>query len=65
MFRVRAVVGRFTKGDKSMRVTPPIDPSNPDSEHYESLADKNTNPGIFVIFHDDQAYPEYLIKFKA
>ena len=65
MFRVRAVVGRFTKGDQSMRVPPPIDPNDTDSDSYDSLADKDTNPGIYVIFHDDQAYPEYLIKFKS
>ena len=31
---------------------------------YDSTVNDMGNPGIFVTYHDAQAYPEYLIKFS-
>jgi poly [ADP-ribose] polymerase 10/14/15 len=43
-------------------ITPPNKPSHPDQQ-YDSVVDNVNQPGIYVIFHDAQAYPEFLIKF--
>ncbi|CAB1437318.1 unnamed protein product [Pleuronectes platessa] len=31
---------------------------------FDSLVDNQQSPTMFVVFHDDQAYPEYLITFR-
>ena len=31
---------------------------------YDSTADKLGSPGIYVMYHDAQAYPEYLVTFR-
>ena len=31
---------------------------------YDSTVDALTMPGIFVTYHDSQAYPEYLVTFR-
>ncbi|XP_077422377.1 protein mono-ADP-ribosyltransferase PARP15-like [Vanacampus margaritifer] len=33
-------------------------------QKYDSVVDNVHNPSIFVIFHDTQVYPEYLITFN-
>ena len=43
-------------------ITAPPKPHNP-AELFDSVVDNMNAPGIYVIFHDAQAYPEYLIKF--
>lgn len=46
-----------------MKVPPPRDPANP-SIMYDSLVDNVDKPSMYVVFHDVQAYPKYLITFK-
>ena len=31
---------------------------------YDSTVDRTHDPTIFVTYHDAQAYPEYLVRFK-
>ena len=31
---------------------------------YNTLVDNANNPSIFVIFHDTQAYPQYVIEYN-
>ena len=62
IYLCKALVGDFTGGAHGM-LTPPSKPNNPD-QLYDSVVDNPSNPGIYVIFHDAQTYPEYLIKFK-
>ena len=31
---------------------------------YDSTVNDMANPSIFVVYHDAQAYPEYLVKFR-
>ena len=64
VFSVRAVTGHYTRGNPKMRFLPPIDPAKP-LILFDSAVDKLQNPVEFVIFHDTQAYPEYLITFSA
>uniref|UniRef100_A0A0E9XMI1 PARP catalytic domain-containing protein n=2 Tax=Anguilla TaxID=7935 RepID=A0A0E9XMI1_ANGAN len=43
-------------------IVPP--PKSNSSHHlYDSVTDNPNNPSMFIIFHDIQAYPEYLITF--
>ncbi|XP_034020346.1 protein mono-ADP-ribosyltransferase PARP14-like isoform X2 [Thalassophryne amazonica] len=58
----RVLTGRYTVGVKSM-VAPPPRAADP-TDCYDSLVDNQQKPTMFVIFHDNQAYPEYLITFK-
>ena len=64
MFICRVVVGKYTKGEKSMKVAPPLDASR---KHllFDSLVDNVTKPTIFVTMSDSQAYPEYVVTFKT
>ena len=63
MFYVKALTGEFIKGDPKMRVLPPINPSGDKAIVYDSAVDNVSNPMEFVIFHDTQAYPEYLVTY--
>lgn len=53
MFLTKVLVGKSTLGNKQMRVAPPGCDSTTDNEH------------IFVTYHDDQAYAEYLITYMS
>ncbi|XP_062900703.1 protein mono-ADP-ribosyltransferase PARP10 isoform X1 [Mobula hypostoma] len=60
VFVVNVLVGSYTKGDVKMK-TPPLKENSNTLLRYDSLVDNCDNPKIFVIFHDTQAYPQYLI----
>jgi len=62
MYLAKVLVGKFTLGKRSLKTPPPIDPDR--TEHlYDSVVDSLDVPTVFVVFHDDQCYPEYLITF--
>ncbi|XP_062372730.1 protein mono-ADP-ribosyltransferase PARP14-like [Sardina pilchardus] len=63
MFVARVLAGSYTLGKSGMRVPPPVSAQQPDI-HFDSLVDNHQNPSMFVVFHDSQAYPDYLITFK-
>uniref|UniRef100_A0A3Q2D0V0 Poly [ADP-ribose] polymerase n=1 Tax=Cyprinodon variegatus TaxID=28743 RepID=A0A3Q2D0V0_CYPVA len=63
MFVVRVLTGVYTLGHKRMRVPPPRDEQQPQFR-YDSVVDRMDRPNMFVVFHDNQAYPDYLITFK-
>jgi len=60
MYLARVLVGQYCVGNTSMVVPPPKNPSRPEIL-YESVVDNQGNPSIFVVFYDNQCYPEYLI----
>uniref|UniRef100_A0A668UKH0 Poly [ADP-ribose] polymerase n=1 Tax=Oreochromis aureus TaxID=47969 RepID=A0A668UKH0_OREAU len=62
MYVCRVLTGDFTLGQKGM-VTPPAK-KHGSTDLYDSVVDNVANPTMFVVFHDTQAYPEYLITFK-
>ncbi|XP_070711308.1 protein mono-ADP-ribosyltransferase PARP14-like [Pempheris klunzingeri] len=64
MFVARVLTGIYTLGQSGMRVPPPRSPQQP-HDRYDSVVDKIDNPNMYVVFHDSQAYPEYLITFKG
>ena len=63
MFLARVLVGSYTMGQSTYRTPPPKEPSNPESDLYDSCVDDTVNPTTFVIFDIDQCYPEYIIKY--
>ncbi|XP_062611964.1 protein mono-ADP-ribosyltransferase PARP14-like [Saccostrea cucullata] len=62
VYRSRVLTGEYCQGRNGMKVPP----NKPSGGHilYDSVVDNPNNPGIFVIFNDTQAYPEYLITFQ-
>ena len=62
MYLARVLVGKYCVGNSSMIVPPPKDPTRPEILH-DSVVNQLGNPGIFVVFFDNQCYPEYLITF--
>ncbi|XP_052417064.1 protein mono-ADP-ribosyltransferase PARP14-like [Carassius gibelio] len=60
MFVARVLTGYHTRGNANMK-TPPV---REEPDRYDSVVDSLQNPSMFVIFHDCQAYPDYLITFK-
>lgn len=63
MFVVRVLVGEYTEGSSGIRLPPPKDTAQPHGERFDSCVNDVTDPAIFVIFQDDQSYPEYLIEY--
>ncbi|XP_067113942.1 protein mono-ADP-ribosyltransferase PARP14-like [Osmerus mordax] len=61
VYLCRVLVGEFTQGAKGMNVPPLKDPAGTDL--FDSVTDNPAAPSMFIIFHDSQAYPEYLITF--
>ncbi|XP_040056587.2 poly(ADP-ribose) polymerase family member 14-related sequence 1 [Gasterosteus aculeatus] len=62
MYLCRVLTGDFTVGKQGMIVPPAKSATS--TQKYDSVVDRMANPSMFVIFHDSQAYPEYLISFK-
>ncbi|XP_066431375.1 protein mono-ADP-ribosyltransferase PARP14-like [Eleutherodactylus coqui] len=63
MYLARVLVGEFCAGKQGMVAPPAKNPSN-STDLYDSVTDNPARPTMFVIFHDIQAYPEYLITFR-
>ena len=62
IYQVRVLTRKFAQGAAGM-IEPPALPNKPGA-NYDSVVDNVANPSMFVIFHDAQSYPEYLITFK-
>ncbi|KAM6978444.1 poly(ADP-ribose) polymerase family member 14-related sequence 1 [Tautogolabrus adspersus] len=62
MYLCRVLTGDFTVGQQNM-ITPPAKGAV-SFQKYDSVVDNIARPTMFVVFHDTQAYPEYLITFK-
>ncbi|XP_070832442.1 poly(ADP-ribose) polymerase family member 14-related sequence 1 isoform X2 [Chaetodon trifascialis] len=62
MYLCRVLTGDYTTGTQNMVVPPAKDATS--TRKYDSVVDNVARPSMFVIFHDSQAYPEYLISFK-
>uniref|UniRef100_A0A8C6Y4L2 Poly [ADP-ribose] polymerase n=1 Tax=Naja naja TaxID=35670 RepID=A0A8C6Y4L2_NAJNA len=62
MYVARVLTGDYCIG-RSGQVIPPSK-NNGGFVLYDSVTDNTTQPSMFVIFHDAQAYPEYLITFR-
>uniref|UniRef100_A0A3Q4GBX0 Poly [ADP-ribose] polymerase n=1 Tax=Neolamprologus brichardi TaxID=32507 RepID=A0A3Q4GBX0_NEOBR len=63
MYQAKVLVGDYIQGRQGM-ITPPAK-SGSASDLYDSVTDNVSNPSMFVVFNDIQAYPEYLITFTG
>uniref|UniRef100_A0A3P8W3G3 Poly [ADP-ribose] polymerase n=1 Tax=Cynoglossus semilaevis TaxID=244447 RepID=A0A3P8W3G3_CYNSE len=62
IFVSRVLTGDFTIGCHTMKTAPLMQDSADEVPlRYDSVTDNLTNPTLFVIFNDTQAFPEYLI----
>ena len=62
MYLARVLTGVYTVGKKGLKVPPDL--PGEDKVMYDSVVDNVSNPTMFVVFNDCQAYPEYLVSFK-
>ncbi|XP_068184872.1 poly(ADP-ribose) polymerase family member 14-related sequence 1 isoform X2 [Antennarius striatus] len=62
MYLCRVLTGDYTLGHQNM-IAPPSK-NSVSIQKYDSVVDNEAHPNMFIIFHDSQAYPEYLITFK-
>lgn len=60
MYLCKVLTGDYAPGQQNMSVPP----AKGTDDMFDSVVDRTVNPTMFVIFHDTQAYPEYLITFK-
>ncbi|XP_058642232.1 poly(ADP-ribose) polymerase family member 14-related sequence 1 isoform X2 [Onychostoma macrolepis] len=60
MYLCRVLTGDYITGNSAMFVPPA---KNANCDPYDTVVDNPTAPTIFVVFRDDNAYPEYLITF--
>ena len=65
MLICRVIVGKYTKGGKTMKVAPPLDPKGNKHLLFDTLVDDTANPTIYVVMSDSQAYAEYLVTFRS
>lgn len=64
MFLCKVLTGEFCKGNSSLKV-PPAKPGAAGSHIlYDTVTNNVSSPIMFVIFHDSQAVPEYLVTFE-
>ena len=59
MFACRVSVGVYCRGVKDA----PVPDARKGYLLYDSTVNDMGSPAIFVVYHDAQAYPEYLLKF--
>ena len=64
MFMARVLVGEYCVGKPDFVRPPPKNPAKPHGELYDSCVNKMQNPAIYVIFDNDQCYPEYAICYR-
>ena len=63
MFLAKVLVGKYTRGKENIKTPPPLDP-NRGELLYDSVVNSTDDPTVFVVFQDDQCYPEFLITFN-
>ena len=63
MYLAGVLTGEYTQGKDDMIIPPAKDPTKDPNLVFESVVENISNPSIFVVFTDAQAYPEYLIIF--
>ena len=62
MIQVRVITGEYCQGNRDLKSAPYKPGSKTDQ--YDSVVDNVSKPAQYCVFHDDSAYPEYIIKYK-
>ncbi|XP_068101914.1 protein mono-ADP-ribosyltransferase PARP15-like [Hyperolius riggenbachi] len=65
VYQAVVIAGNYCEGSYKLKDPPFIDNDDPNKGRYDSVVDNKSKPTMFVVFHDDYAYPEYLITFKS
>ena len=66
MFVAKVLAGSYTTGHSSYQRPPSkIDPWDPASDLYDSCVDDTLCPSLFVVFQNDQLYPEYIVEYST
>ncbi|XP_038654293.1 protein mono-ADP-ribosyltransferase PARP14-like isoform X2 [Scyliorhinus canicula] len=65
IYRAKVLTGDYCKGEKGLKEPPLKDPQGNSRDRYDSVTDGASPPQAFVVFQDNQAYPEYLITFQV
>lgn len=60
IYQCKVLVGHATVSGQNLRVLP----ARQGPILFDSATDNPSNPSMYVIFNDTQAYPEYMITFK-
>ena len=60
LYLARVLVGRYCQGSLDIKKPPPINSQRPEIL-FDSMVDNINDPSIFVVYYDNQSYPEYLI----
>ena len=63
MYYAKVLTGEYTLGSSDMKTAPAKDKNNPHLL-YDTTVNADKPPTVFVTYHDDQAYPEYLLTFQ-
>lgn len=64
MYMAKVLVGEYTRGAPGLKAPPSKnDPNNP-GLRYDSVVDHPSNPKMYIIFQDNQYYPEYLLTLQ-
>nr|XP_025845964.1 poly [ADP-ribose] polymerase 15 isoform X2 [Vulpes vulpes] len=64
IYVVRVLTGVYTLGHAGLVTPPSKNPHNP-TDLFDSVTNDTQHPNLFVVFSDNQAYPEYLITFRC
>lgn len=64
VYVARVLTGDYTFGYRGLITPPAKNPSN-STDVFDSVVDNIQHPTLFVVFSDNQAYPEYLITFRC
>lgn len=62
LFMCKVLIGYSVQGSAQMETK--TLPKSQDGSPVDSTVNNTTDPTIFVIYHDAQAYPEYLITYQ-
>jgi len=65
MVAARVYVGRYTRGHRTYRKPPALDPSLPFAASFDSCVNYVDNPTLFVVFDSSQCYPEYFVTYRC
>ena len=62
MYMARVLAGRCAQGSRGLQRPPPVDLSRP-NELADAVVDDVDQPRIYVIFRNQQIYPEFLVQY--
>ena len=64
MYMAKVLVGDYTKGAMGLKAPPLKNDVNNPGLRYDSVVDHHSNPSMYIIFQDNQYYPEYLLTMR-